>query len=146
MPAIVLPSGRSLEVGIAPLQVAGKLRRTVAAELLKVDVQIDALKLDANLDLSKVDSKTLNTIKNVICTALASEAVENGFFECAIRSTIDGEKVTRDSFERPETRGDLIPAAGEVIRANLAPFFAGLDLSLLSRITGKNNAQPSKSA
>ncbi len=145
MDPVILPSGRSLVIGLAPLQVAGKLRRVVASELLKVDVQVESLKIDMKLDVTKVDSKTLNTIKNIICTALASEAVENCFFECALRSTIDGEKITRESFERPETRGDFLPAAAEVIRANLAPFFAGLSLSSLIPGMGKSDVQPSVS-
>lgn len=136
-----LPSGRTLAIGIAPFAVANKLRKVVAAELLVVEVdvgKIDPKKLTLDADLLSLDGKLLNTLKNVVCKLMASDAVENAFFECAARCTIDGQKITRGTgseqgtFDAPEARGDFLPTAWEVIRANLAPFFAGLDLSSLT--------------
>lgn len=140
-----LPSGRTLAIGIAPFSAANKLRKVVAAELLLVEVdvgKIDAKKLTLDADLLSLDGKLLNTLKNVVCKLMASDAVENAFFECAQRSTIDGAKITRGTgseqgtFDAPEARGDYLPSAWEVIRANLAPFFVGLDLSFLTAGAG----------
>lgn len=139
-----LPSGRSLVVGIAPFAAANKLRKVVAAELLSVEVdlgRVDPKKLTLDAEVLSLDSKLLNTLKNVVMRLLASDAVEGAFYECALKSTIDGAKITRESFEPAEARGDMLPAAWEVIRANLAPFFAGLDLSSLTR-PGATNGDP----
>ena len=70
-------------------------------------------------------------MKNVFATLLASEPVEACMWECAGRSTIDDAKMDAKSFEDPKARGDFLPAAWEVIKANAAPFFESLGLSSL---------------
>ncbi len=141
---VQLPSGRQLVVGIASLTEAGKLRRAVAAELLKVNIDLGGLKITPKLleaDLSGVPSEALNTLKNLFACALASEPVEQAIFLCGRRCTIDGEAVVPNAFERPECRGDLLPFAGEVMRANLGPFFASL-FSLSSILGGAKTPTP----
>ena len=138
MESVPLPSGRTLIVAIAPFAVASKLRKVVAGELLGVELELG--KIDLNLDLKNLDPRTLNTMKNVVCRLLASEAVEAALFECAVRSTVEGVKVTRETFEAAEYRADFLPVAWEVIRANLAPFFAGLSLSSLTSSGQKSGA------
>jgi hypothetical protein len=133
-----LPSGRTLVVSIAPFPAASKLRKIIAAELLKVEINVG--KLDLNLDIKNLDPRALNTLKNVVCLLLSSDAVEAGFFECAARCTIDGAAIKRDSFDHEQSRQDFIPCAWEVIRANLAPFFASLDLSSLTSAPAKSAA------
>lgn len=135
-----LASGRTLVVNVAPFAAANKLRRVVASELLKVEIEVG--KLDLNVDLKNLDSRSLNTLKNVVCQLLASETVEASFFDCAARSTIDGAAIKRDSFDAEEARGDFLPTAWEVIRANLAPFFASLDLSSLTSAAAPRSAPP----
>jgi hypothetical protein len=132
MESLPLPSGRTLKVAIAPFSVANKLKKIIAAELRTVKIDVDVSKLDLDLDLSKMDAKALNTMKDIVCTLLASDSVERAFFECAARCTIDGVKITpgtdkeAGSFDDIESRPDFIPVAWEVIRANVGPFFQGL--------------------
>lgn len=132
MEDVNLKSGHVLGFGIAPFSVANKLRKVVAAELLKVELQIE--KIDFKADFSKLDPKALNSVKNVAMQLLASDALEAAVFECLARCTLDGEAIKRDSFEEEAMRGDFLPCAWEVIRRNLAPFFANLDLSSLAPI------------
>lgn len=127
---ITLPSGRSLVVEIAPFVPANKLKKAIAADLVGVDLSgLNLGKLDANMDLSKLDGASLNAFKNVLCILLASDKVEASVFECALRSTIDGVKVTRESFDPAEARGDFMIVAWEVIKANAGAFFGGINLS-----------------
>jgi hypothetical protein len=131
---IPLKSGHKLTVGIAPYAKANKLRKVILAEIAKVQVASE-LKIDAKMlamDLRELSGPALSTVKNLICTLLSSDAIEQAFFECAEHCTLDGPKVTRQTFEPPEMRGDMLPIAQEVIRANVAPFFEGLDLSFLT--------------
>jgi hypothetical protein len=123
-----LNSGRELGLGMAPFSVGNKLRKVVALELKSVDFSASDLNLSA--DVLK-DTKALNCLKNLLCQAMASDALEAAFFECAARCTLDGIKITRDTFEPENMRGDFLPVAWEVIRFNLAPFFGNLDLSFL---------------
>lgn len=125
---------------MAPFSVASKLRKIVAVELLKVE--IDLGKINLGTEIRNLDGRSLNTLKNVVCQLLASDAVESAFFECAARCTIDGAAIKRDTFENPDARGDFLPVAWEVIRFNLSPFFEGLDLSSLTSAPGPKNGPP----
>ena len=147
---IPLPSGRKLRLAVAPFSTANKLRKVVASELLAVRIDVDLAKIDFELDVSKMDSRALNTMKDVVCKLLASDAVEACFWECAARCTLDGVKITRGddrnpgTFDDVESRPDMLPVAWEVIRANLAPFFAGLGSLFSTAIKPKTKSQPSE--
>jgi hypothetical protein len=143
MTEVTLKSGRVLRIQIAPFADASKLRKVVASELLSVNVEV--AKLDLKTDLSRLDPGALNTMKNVACRLLSSDPVEAAFFACAARCTIDGAAIKRDTFENEDARGDFLPAAWEEIRANLAPFFEGLDLSSLTSGPDKTGGPPSGS-
>jgi hypothetical protein len=141
-----LPSGRTLVVNVAPYEAANKLRRVILAELGRVTIP-EGLKIDAKLfdsELLSADGATLSALKSLASVALSSEVIERAMFECAGRSTIDNEAIKPGSFERPETRGDLIPVAWEVIKSNVGPFFAGLDLSSLIRGPRASGSPPSE--
>lgn len=123
---IKLKSGAVLAVGIAPFSDATKLFKTVANELKKVEVNL------TSIDMKNIMSNDINSIKNLIFQILGSDEMEECFFKCAIRSTINGAKVQPSSFESEDARGDYLPVAWEVIKANLSPFFKNLDLSSLT--------------
>jgi len=139
METTTLKSGRILNLQVAPFAVANKLRKVIAGELKGVDVEFE--KLDLKADLTALDSKALNTFKNIVCQLMASDAVEGCFFECAARCTLDGQKVTRESFDDPDSRGDFLPTAWEVIKLNIAPFFGSLNLSSLTSGAEKKSGQ-----
>lgn len=140
--SIALKSGRELVLTIADFKAGNKLRKVIATELRGVDLKID--KLDPNMDISKLGRDGLNTMKDIICQLLASDAVENCFFECAARCTIAGVAIRRDSFEPEDARPDFLPAAQEVIIFNLKPFFANLDLRSLAGAAPTSSDQASK--
>lgn len=146
MSAIVeLKSGRKLAVAVAPLADANKLRKVVLAELAAVEID-PALRVDAKmlaLDIKDMNGAMLSTMKNVLCRLLSSDAIEAAFFQCAQRCTLDGIKVTRDTFEPENMRGEMLPVAQEVIRANIAPFFENLDFGSLIGAAAQTSAPPS---
>ena len=78
------------------------------------------------LNLQKIDPKLINIMKDAFCEIASSETVEAAFFECAGRCLLNGQKITRETFEEPDAREDYLPIAWEVIKFNLAPFFRGL--------------------
>jgi hypothetical protein len=139
-----LPSGRTLVVNVAPFATANKLRKVLLAELRQVDVNLgDNIGKLLSLDISEMSGTALNSIKNVVCQLLASDVVEQSVFECLGRCTIDGGAVKRETaFEPIETRGDYLPAAWEVVKANASPFFAGIDLSSLTARKAGTDAPP----
>ena len=121
--SLTLPSGRELQLGIAPFAVGMKLVKTLAAEAKNVDVELESL------DLSKLAGKNLNSIKNLVLQMLSSDALEAALFQCMERCLLDGQKITRQTFEPEDMRQDFFPVAWEVIAFNVAPFAKSLGLS-----------------
>jgi hypothetical protein len=105
---------------MAPFAIGMKLFKTIASELKGVDVQLESL------DFAKIAGKDINSIKNAIFQLLSSDALEAVVFQCMERCLYDGQKITRQTFEPEQARGDYLPIAWEVIRFNLSPFFSGL--------------------
>ncbi len=132
---LALRSGRSLELGMAPFSVGMKLFKVIANELKLVDVDL------GSLDLSKIAGKDINTLKNAILQLLGSDALEAAVFACMEKCLLEGQRVTRQTFEPEDMRGDFLPVAWEVIKFNLSPFFSSLGLSSLTPQVEKQ-AQP----
>lgn len=110
---INLPSGAKLEITLAPFGVAHALHKAVLREL-------KALKVSDN------DVIDVNLWKDLLCTLLSSDKVEECMWECLKRVLYDGQKVTRDTFESEQARGDFLTVCFEVGKANLLPFVKSL--------------------
>lgn len=121
---ITLKSGAELQVQIAPFAVGNRLLKTVARELAAVDFNMDF----GEIDLSKVSAKDINTLKNAAFRLLQSDEVEKAVLECMKRCLYRGQAIRPDTFEDENARSDYLPIAWEVMKANLIPFFNGLDL------------------
>lgn len=126
---ITLKSGSTLEIGIAPFATGNRLLKVIAAELARVEVNIDLS------SLKDFGAKDVNTLKNVILQMLASDLVEAAAMECAKKCLYNGQGIIVGTFELEAARQDYLPTMVEVIKANLRPFFSGLDWSSL--ISGK---------
>lgn len=135
---ITLKSGATLTIGIAPFLAGTKLIRTISRELALVKVDFD---LDT---LNGVGAKDISTLKNALFTLLASEAVEHAIMECAKKSLYNGQGITAGTFESEEARPDYLPVMAEVVKANLRPFFSGLDWSSLIKSNQKSAAPTSE--
>lgn len=126
---ITLPSGGVLTLKEAPFEVSMRLLKTVAKELTNVAT---GLKLDLNFSDPNAIAKMigqdlpLDVIKNAVCQMVASDALEGVLYECLGRCLYRGSTITRESFEPRDNRQDYLLVAWEVIKHNLAPFFAGL--------------------
>lgn len=120
---ITLKSGAELSMTVAPFADGMKLFKTIARELKQVDIEL------GDLDVSKLAGKDINSIKNVVFQLLGSDAVEACVFDCLKRCTLNGVRITKETFEDENARPDFLPAAWEVIKLNLRPFVSGLNLS-----------------
>ena len=126
MNEIVLKSGATLGISIAPFASSSKLLKAIVTELKGVDIELE------NIDFAKLASQDINTMKNAICQLLASDQLEKAVFECMTKCTYNGSRIVKDTFEPEDARQDYLPCAWEVIKVNLRPFFSGLDLSSLT--------------
>lgn len=126
MDTTTLKSGRELGLALAPFSVGSKLFKAVLAELRSINIDVTKLDMGMELNLRAIDPRLINIIKDAFCEIATSETVEVAFFECAGRCLLNGQKITRETFEAPDAREDYLPVAWEVIKYNLAPFFRGL--------------------
>ena len=102
-------------------------------ENVKLEAGARSIKELFAMDLGE---EALNTLKNLLCRAVSSEIIDEALWACFTRVTYNGVKVTKETFEPENTRGDYLIVVKEVMVANLAPFFASRD-SLLSGLVGK---------
>lgn len=137
---ILLPSGRTLTVNIAPFSVGKKAFKTLARELLLVRLDLDITKIKTVGDLD------VNILKDAILQCIASDVLELCFFECAAKCLIsDGSaqlKVDKDSFEHEDARQDYLFVVWEVMKDNLIPFFKGLGSVLPTSAKPQGSAPP----
>ena len=143
MENITLKNGHVLGLTIADFGPANRLRKEIVRELrnVKIDTELDLTNPKKLLEL-EMDAKTLNTVKDLICQLLGSDAVEAAVMECAKKCTLQGEKITPASFVKEDAREDFLVVAWEVIKTNVGPFFAGLDLKSLASATAPKSGPP----
>lgn len=123
---ITLKSGAKLQIQLASFAHGTRLLKTVAATLASVEIDFEMS------DLKDIGSKDINSLKNVLLALVASEGVERDLLECAKKCLYNDQRIVTDTFEPEAARGDYLPVLVEVIKANLRPFFSGLDLSSLT--------------
>lgn len=120
---------------VAPFSDGMKLFKTIARELKLVDIEL------GDLDVTKLAGKDINSIKNVVFQLVGSDAVEACVFDCLKRCTLNGQRITKETFEDESARGDFLPCAWEVIKINLRPFVSGLNLSFSASVAPQADAQ-----
>lgn len=124
---IQLKNGALLTVSVASFSDANRLLKAIARELVRVDFDL------GDLDLEKISGKDINVLKNAAFQLLQSDAVESAVMKCAEKCLYNNERITVDTFNKPDDRAAYLPVVWEVMKANLSPFFAGLSLSLLTK-------------
>lgn len=106
---ISLPSGATLVVASAPFPKSKALAQAVATELRGVSIKSS-------------ETDTGEALKDFLCTAFASPAVERALAPCLLRCTYDSQKITDETFEPDEARGDYVTVCMEVVKHNVGPF------------------------
>lgn len=106
---IVLDSGSKLKITIAEFEIGRNLYQAVLEEARQIQVKPS-------------DDLDLNTLKELFCIGLASKRIESALWACMPRVTYNGVKVTKDTFEPVEARGDYVQVCYEVAKENVLPF------------------------
>lgn len=121
-------SGADIIIRVAPFKDAMALKNTIGAELARNGINLPDLDFGENgSDVKDV----LPAILNAVLTLDSSPKVNEAIFSCLARCTYNGEKISEDTFEEVEARGDYYEVVVSCLKENLAPFFAG-QLSKLS--------------
>lgn len=141
-----LPSGARLTLNHPPFSVAMDLVTSVAVELkgvatgLKVELSLgDPVAMIAKLAACDLP---VDLLKDALLQAVASPRIRASLHECMGRCLLNGQVCNIMAFEDPKVRGDYFPAAWEVMKFTLSPFFAGLSSKSLVGSAPKSGSQP----
>ena len=88
-----------------------------------------ASKMPENMSWAAIatqDWKQMGGMLDALIDIITSKEVEDMAFKCMERCTYNNEKITRDTFEKEERRGDFFPVAFKVITENIRPFMSRL--------------------
>ena len=110
---------------MAPFEDSWALVQAIVNALKGVQVEL------SSLDMKAVTGQDFNAVKNALCQLMGSKTLRAAMEQCSKRCLYEGLKITKDTFEPENARGDYLPCALEVIKFNCAPFFKNLDLSFL---------------
>lgn len=85
---------------------------------------------------SAVKSGALDSLLEVVIELDCSKEVNEAIFDCLARSTYNGERIIRETFEPEEARGDYYMIIIACLKRNLSPFFKTL-ISKLQKLSPK---------
>lgn len=105
-----------IKINIASFEAGNELKRSVLAVVQRSGFKLEDLVSDNNLD------KALNLALLVD----GDKDVYNALWDCLIKCTYKGEKITKASFDLPEMREQYFPIIAKCIETNLSPFISGL--------------------
>jgi len=134
---INLPSGATLEIQIASFAVGNSLFKTLCREFKNSGV------LAGGITLKNIADKDISVLAGPVLQAAGSDDVERCLWECFKTCLYNNTRITRDTFEPEEARGDYLKAAWEVLKTNLAPFFYGIDWKSLAASNAARKGQKS---
>jgi len=112
-----LPSGAVLSLTHTPFAESKALYQAILDEARGINFEINTEKMDIN-------------IKDLVCAGFASVKIEKALWVCMHRCLYNGQKITEDTFEPVESRGDYISVCIEVAKHNILPFMKSLSLAL----------------
>jgi hypothetical protein len=130
MEEVKLASGKKLTITIAPFAPGRRLYQALAREAR-------ALKVNGS---EEVD---FNFRKDLLCTLLASEALEKAVWDCMSSCLYDGKRINEETFEPAEARADYITVCIKVAEANLLPFVKDLYAEFAFLVEALNVKRPS---
>lgn len=99
-------------INAAPLQDAFKLKSSIQKALLN-----NGIKLEETLD---------KDVFQLFMALDSSEEVFEGIFKCLQKSSYNGIKITKETFEPEEARGDMYEVFFYCLKVNIYPFFKPL--------------------
>lgn len=112
MKEVKLPSGAVLRIDSAPFENSKALYQAILEELRAVPI----------VGKSEVEEM----LKNMACATFSSKKVEAMTWACMEKVLYNNLRVSKDTFEPVEARGDYIVVCSEVIKENVSPFMKSL--------------------
>jgi hypothetical protein len=108
-----LPSGKELEVTMGSFTESRYLYQAFLKDAKNID-------FDEDRDIN------INFFKDLLCVALSSKEIEEKLWVCMKRALYNKDKITLDTFESEEARGDYFHVCFYVVKVNILPFVKDL--------------------
>lgn len=105
-----LDSGAEIEIQLASFEASHKLLQAVKASMISMDEVIDLI---------------------------VSPSVQPALWDCMKVCLYNNQRVTKETFEAEESRGDYLLVAKEALVANLRPFFKSLESKSSDAVLGQ---------
>lgn len=141
MAEITLPSGKVAVINIADFEDGMRLQNRLIKEAAKEGVKdFDVKKLLGAFQTGNIMGADIdvNAILMAAIGAATSDSVYEAIWPCLKKSSYDGERITRATFDAEGARGDFYPIAIECCKVNLSPFWR----PLLSELNGAESPAP----
>lgn len=121
---VVINMANFIDASRLRVAVLGAIKES-GVEISKVDIEklLSGVKEDMG---AAVKSGALDSLLDMVISLDCSEKVNNEIFNCLKRSTYNSEKITRDTFNELEARGDYYHIVIMCLKVNLTPFFKTL--------------------
>ncbi len=110
---IDLPSGKVLDISTSPFADSRALYQAVLEEV-------------KGLDIDPKTEMDVKFFKDLFCIGLSSKKIESALEKCFDRSTYDGKRITKDTFEPIEAREDYLDVCFHIAKENILPFTKSL--------------------
>lgn len=121
-------SGAKVKIYAADFKDAIALKSAIAKELSKADFDLNLKSLQDEIDLGN--------FAKIALAVDSSPVVYKHLFDCLVRCTYNGQKITEETFEEVSAREDYYEVVIACLKENLSPFFKGL-ISKLSPFLDK---------
>lgn len=105
-----------IKINVASFEAGNELKRAVLAVVQRSGFKLEDLVSENNLDRAL----------NIALMVDGDKDVYNALWDCLIKCTYKGEKITKTTFDAPDARELYFPIVAKCIEVNLTPFIVGL--------------------
>ena len=119
-------NGAEIKIDVAPFKDAIALKNVVFGSLAETGIDISSLDLKTLNLKTEIDQNVIDTIMKPLLKVDSSPEFYFAIFKCMNRCLYNGSKITEETFEPIEARGDYYLILLEVLKANLLPFIKEL--------------------
>lgn len=132
-----LPSGAILELSLCSFEEGNDLLKSVMKEIESLNISMGNNEIKDIVNM-EINDEMINTVKGILSRVISSTEIERCLWRCLGRGTIDSKKISKDTFEDHQLRGDYLIVMKETLIYNLKPFFSSLG-SMLSGLKRKKS-------
>lgn len=137
MTEFLATSGARVKINLAPWGVTVALKSAIAQEICKTN-------MDLNVNIFSGLQNDINLIDFVKLALIvdSSELVYQRLFDCLIKCSYNGDKITPETFEDAKARQDYYDIVIACLKENIFPFFEGQISKLRPFLARLNQMRP----